>query len=56
VPLRVKGSKCWQLYRIDPKGEKPPQRLPGQDANTHNAEMALSPDGKQVVFSVKKPK
>ena len=53
VPLRVEGSKCLQIYLLDPKGEKPPKLLPGQDANIHCAEMALSPDGKQVVFNTK---
>jgi uncharacterized protein (TIGR03067 family) len=50
VSLRAKGSKYWQIYLLDPEGEIPPKRLPGQDAGLDCAEMAWSPDGEQVVF------
>jgi len=56
IPLRSKGSKFWQMYLLDPKGKLPPERLPGQKDEGHYAEMAWSPDGKQVVFNIEEPK
>ncbi|MDB4516407.1 hypothetical protein N9089_02270, partial [Crocinitomicaceae bacterium] len=56
VALRTESSKFWQMYLLDPKGEAPPKRLPGQNAGGHYAEMAWSPDGKQVVFNIQEPK
>lgn len=56
VPLRVGDSKFWQIYLVDPKGEKPLKRLPGQHADVPCAEMAMSPDGKQVVYAARKAK
>jgi hypothetical protein len=50
------SHKIWQIYLVDPNGEKPLKRLPGQHADVPCAEMAMSPDGKQVVYAARKAK
>jgi TolB protein len=51
APLRLDGDAQLQLYLLDPDGEKPPQRLQGQDAKLRNVGSSWSPDGKKIVIS-----
>ncbi len=51
VSMRGPGDKLPQLYTLDPKGERPPQRVPGQDPKRLNGDMAWAPDGKMLVVA-----
>ncbi|NOX54863.1 MAG: TIGR03067 domain-containing protein [Planctomycetes bacterium] len=58
VSMRTKTDQASQLYVVDPKGEQPPLRVPGQPADRKNFGMAWSPDAKRIVFAsqMMKPK
>ena len=51
VSVRGPDDRFPQLYALDPEGMNPPKRLPGQDPQRMNGDMAWSPDGKTLVFS-----
>ena len=49
--LQLEGDANLQLYLLDPQGEKPPQKLAGQDPSIRNVGSSWSPDGKKIVIS-----
>jgi Tol biopolymer transport system component len=53
--LRGPDDKRPQLYLLDPTGEKPPTRLPGQDPDRINTDMAWSADGTTAIFISREP-
>jgi uncharacterized protein (TIGR03067 family) len=55
VPMRGPDDKRPQIYRLDPKGERPPERVAGQAPDNVNNSVAWSPDGKQIVFTSHEP-
>ena len=54
VSIRGPDDKCRQLYLLDPEGIDAPKRLPGQDPDGINGDMAWSADGETVIFSSRK--
>ena len=55
VCMRTKTSKSLQPYILDFNGAKPPKPLPGITAGATCCNLACSPDGKKIVFSVNLP-
>ena len=54
VSIQGPDDKCRQLYLLDPEGIDAPKRLPGQDPDGINGDMAWSADGETVIFSSRK--
>ena len=51
ISLQRKGDRQNQIYLLDPEGEKPLARVPGQDPNRKNGNACWSSDGKQIIFT-----
>ncbi len=51
VSVRGPEDKFPQLYALDPAGKLPPKRVPGQDPQRMNGDMAWFPDGKSLLLA-----